>query len=288
MANRYRYCNFELLRVLASISIVYFHAAPVIDKIRRYSYAGIIIFLLISITLLFRDNKNNLSLSQHAVKKAVRLIYPFLAWSAFYFIVSVYTTGFDTTVNTLSFESLFWGTYYHLWYLPYLYLLSILSYFVKDFLSVSLAKKSSLYFSLFLGVLVFFIQALLISCFDISPPWIQWLSSFPCFFLGIAVGKSLKRSEILQNPIVPIIPIVVAVASILSLLKLDSDTAQMYSISYGIGISVFYLSFFLRNIHWKLINFLSGLTLGVYLIHPVVILFVLSFTLELLCWSCFC
>ena len=229
----------------------------------------------------FLNKNSNLAFLEYIRKKSSRIILPFVVWSVFYFFISVYMKGFSEVINRFSIMSIFSGTFYHLWYLPYIYFISIFIYLIRrNYWGKNMVNLPVPYL-LLIGIFAFLAQSLIIYYFDLTSPLIQWVTSFPCLFLSLCVGRYLNDSHKSINSVPIFIPISVVIAAIIALaeIKLNSKS-QMYSLSYGIGFSVFCLSFSMEMLPLrviKIIKFLSSLTLGVYLIHPFTILLVMKF-----------
>jgi surface polysaccharide O-acyltransferase-like enzyme len=241
----------------------------------RYGYIGLIVFLLISNMLPFLKKEKSLHFPQYASKKAQRILLPFVAWSLFYLLISVYMSGVDAALNNLSVTSIFSGTFYHLWYLPYIYFTLIFIYLIRRNTWTNRLIDLPVRSILTIGILILLCQSFLVSAYDLETPFVQWLTSIPCLFLGLCVGKSLSSSE---KSVPMFVPISVAIVAIVALLEFTQHGSQMYSLSYGIGFPLFCLSFSLEKLPQKVsttIDFLSKLTLGVYLVHPFfIILFI--------------
>lgn len=270
-----QYLNIEVLRVISSIGIVYFHVMPKDNPHTRYGYIGLIIFLLISNTLPFLKKEKSLPFPEYAGKKAQRILLPFVVWSLFYLLISIYMSGVDEAFNTLSVASIFSGTFYHLWYLPYIYCTLILIYLIRKNSWTNRIIDLPVKSILIIAILMVFCQSFLVSAYGLKTPLVQWVTSIPCLFLGLCVGKSLSSSE---KSIPTFTPISVAIVAMVALLEFTQHRSQMYSLAYGIGFPLFCLSFSLEKLPQRLsttINFLAQLTLGVYLVHPfLIILFI--------------
>ncbi len=278
-----KYQNIEFLRIFASLGILFFHLFNVLGfSFHRYGYTGLIVFLLISTTLLFIKDQPQEKFSVYAHKKANRLLLPFLGWSLFYLAILLYKDGINQTINNLSIHTLFTGTYYHLWYLLFIFLVSILSYWLNKHPAGKKLKSLTVEALLFLSIASFFLQSIVTSIFEFSDPWQQWITSLPTIFLGLCIAKSIKGRHKYRNPISPKIPLIFALCTLVLLLAHRFSLyhlagSNMYALSYLFGVLVFYLSFFTKPPDSRLITSIAGLTLGVYLIHPFVILLVIKF-----------
>ena len=276
-----KYLNIEFLRVLSAISIVYFHSMPLDNEFRKYGYIGLVIFLLISNILPVLNKNSNLTFLQYIRKKNSRIILPFIVWSVFYFFLSVYLEGFSQTINKFSIISIFSGTFYHLWYLPYIYFTYIFIYLIRRKSWGENIFNLRVIYLLLISLFVFLGQSLIIYYFDLTSPFIQWITSFPCLFLSLCVGKSLNDSHIYIKTVPVVIPVSVAIVGILALTQMRlNPQSQTYFLSYSIGFFIFCWSFSMKIFSLKaikIIQFFSNLTLGVYLIHPFVILLVMKF-----------
>ncbi len=289
-----RYENLELLRIFASIGVVFFHLSNVLGfSFYKYGYTGLIVFLLISTTLLFIKDKSEEDFLIYAQKKANRLLLPFLGWSIFYLAILIYMDGIRQTINNSSISTLFAGTYYHLWYLPFIFLISILSYWLNEHPAGKKIKSLTLESLLLLSIISFFLQSMVTSVFDFPSPWQQWITSIPTIFLGLSIAQSIKVRNKYRNPIASKIPIQFALGTLVLLMahrlgfhKLADN--NMYALSYLFGVLAFYFSFFVKPSTSRSINSInsvSSLTLGVYLIHPFVILFAIKFFSETPFWG---
>jgi len=275
-----KYLNIEVLRVLSAISIVYFHSMPVDNQSRKYGYIGLVIFLLISHILPVLKKESNLSFLQYIRKKSSRIILPFILWSIFYFFISVYIKGFSQAINKLSIVSFLYGTFYHLWYLPYIYFTSVFIYLIRRNSWGKSIENLRVIYLLLISIFVFLAQSSIIYYFDLTSPFIQWVTSVPCLLFSLCVGKSLNDSHSDIKTVPAFIPTSVLIVAIIALTEIRiNPQMKTYFISYGIGFAIFCLSFSMQMLSLKaikIIQFLSNLTFGVYLIHPFIILVVMK------------
>ncbi|MEK8025566.1 acyltransferase family protein [Pseudaquabacterium rugosum] len=119
-ANHFR-VDVEILRILATIGIVWFHAGAPGSGI---AYGGLLVFFVISIW--FSDFGAG-SFSAYALKLANRLIRPWLIWCVIYAAVNILrrrpiVEGGESWIGYLA------GPSVHLWYLPFAFFVLVVGY----------------------------------------------------------------------------------------------------------------------------------------------------------------
>ena len=123
-SRQWRIANIERLRILAAFGIVWFHTEDALW--RSVGYAGLPIFLMVFCSLIALKQKPD-DISYFTMKRAGRLLKPWLFWSIVYLCFKIFKRalygedvfGFFTGHMFIS------GTSIHLWYLPYAFLVAL-------------------------------------------------------------------------------------------------------------------------------------------------------------------
>jgi surface polysaccharide O-acyltransferase-like enzyme len=283
------------VRVFATFMVVLLHvAAPVRDQWHNMATAnfivgaifdsfgrcGVPLFLMISGALLLGQEDDPLTFYK---KRFSRIIFPFLFWGLLYAFFSAWQNNQPVHIEKIL-SNLLWGpSYYHLWYL---YMLMGI-YLVAPFVQILVRHLSKKHFELLL---------FLWSIFSVLLPQISgqlkiWLNydfsigihyHFPDLYLGyFLLGHYLfsYHNEIkLKRAGLWFVAITIFQAAISILIYWKTTTYQELMImpySPTVVIQAALLFYWIQNWRYNTftsrIGFISVLSFGVYLLHPLVI-----------------
>ncbi len=196
---------------------------------------------------------------------------PWLFWFAVYgscrVVKAVGTADWSALGELVSWETFLAGPYYHLWYLPYAFLaglpVHILSRRVLRANGPVVVAGATL-----LGVLALVGCSVDMSLHTLPRPLPQWEFGLAAIPLGVAIGKCLMSpSRRIRNLLLSAVcGATVAACTVLALLGLSGS-----AIPYALAVCLVCLAcgWQIKNNGW--IAGPATLTLGIYLIHPLVV-----------------
>ncbi|MEN9306550.1 MAG: hypothetical protein RL173_482 [Fibrobacterota bacterium] len=112
----------EILRILSAFGIVWFHSG--FDR-TGLGYSGLVVFLVISAYLAVSRNAARRPLGQILSGRALRLMSPWAAWMVVYGIRNHFVDRHIIETDRGFFNGLLAGTHIHLWYLPFIFAISV-------------------------------------------------------------------------------------------------------------------------------------------------------------------
>lgn len=234
----------DLLRFAGAIGIIQFHCgAP-------GSWIGLAALPMFVTLLVFYGAGRSI---KHQAK---RLLVPWIAWSGIYATLKIAQSV--VTGTPLSDEFAPWmlltGASLHLWFLPFSFL----------FLAVCAAIPKRTPTDLLWPVCIV-LSATALWIFNtglLLVPFAQWLSVIPAACAGLLMQRT-------GNKILP--PLVLALGSVVAL-SLGMDTMTFQLAIAGLAVA---LAIAIPIPQTKIVDTLSGLSLGMYLVHPAIIAMVL-------------
>lgn len=241
--------DIELLRILSAFGIVWFHS-----KISgsNYGYAGLIFFLILSVYL--GGGQKNISLQ----KRARRLLIPWCVWFVFYGAINLLLQKPLVPLHNGLIAGLLAGPRIHLWYLPFVFFVLILMDAIKPRINLSILAYSGAV----LAIVILMTSGLWCeSIIRLGQPWAQYAHAVPSIFVGVfflgfhAINKKFS------------IPLL--------MLMLLASAYKPQSDFYAYTIGIFAFSLLLLQIPIPAIidvRPVSQLSLGIYLLHPFLIL----------------
>lgn len=254
--------DIELLRIISVFGIVWFHSAVPFG--REASYGGLIFLIIIAAYFTTVSDRSN-----KPVDRFKRLIIPCLIWSVFYGLLNLIAKGQICPEDYGLLSCILSTPSTHLWYLPYIYFVSVLIEQGKKILS---RQDMGTLCSVMATALLLFAPTWI--AFTLASPWDLYLHALPAALSGVflgcynSMGKNF-RLFILSGFITSItitvftLPDAVGIpylsGTLPGLLLLTSDVLKKYQ----------------PNIYP-----LSSLMYGVYLIHFAFILIFLSLGLD--------
>jgi peptidoglycan/LPS O-acetylase OafA/YrhL len=263
-----RVAGVDLLRILAAVGIIWFHTEGAPH--RGIGYAGLPVFLLIFFSLVTRQSPARTT-AQFVSRRWQRLLKPWLFWSLVYgscrLAKAAVTADWHPLHEILSVQTLFMGTWVHLWYLPYAFALGLLLHVLNQ----RIAAVNSIVVAVTatgVGVVTLAACAAHLAGQAVTPPLAEWEFGLAALPLGLAVGRSLAvpsaRAQV--RLLLLIAGATVGVSALLTSLGLRS-TAVPYSLAVVL-VCLAYLCPVRSN---AFIRAVAPLTFGIYLLHPLVI-----------------
>ena len=298
-------------RILAIFAVVLLHTAANIvigNDIGTYNWwIGNIydsavrwcvpVFVMISGALLLDGNKNE-SLTIFYKKRASKIIPPIIFWTIIYLIYNALKDiigGNTVSIASLLMTVVLGSPYYHMWFLYMIIFLYLFTPFIRK-----ITKTSSPHEILLIVVLSFGI-AIINSAVNLDPPsgqsiFINWfLPYIPYFILGnvIATSKIAFSKIILFTIFIASITTTILGCYILSVRQnLDVglyfyDYLSITVIPMSISLMLLFKSWNTPILTISITKKLSSLTLGIYLIHPIVLESMRYFYLKRIAISAF-
>jgi peptidoglycan/LPS O-acetylase OafA/YrhL len=263
-----RVAGIDFLRIMAAVGIIWFHTegAPY----ALIGYAGLPAFLLIYFSLVIKQSRAHTT-GEFVRRRWDRLLKPWLFWSAAYGLCRVIKAAHTMDVSSIermfSVETLLVGTRIHLWYLPYAFasglLLHVLNRRIRETNDLMVVFAAT-----FLGISALAAGAISLQTYHLAPPLPQWEFGLAALPLGLAVGRALtipsRRTQMLLLSVV--CTTTVGTSAILTSLGWGST-----AIPYSLAMLLVCLAYGWQINGNGLIATVAPLTLGMYLLHPLVI-----------------
>jgi hypothetical protein len=250
------------LRLFAMFSIIWFHTpgAP----FRMLAGPGIVLFLCLS----FMHVAYHDTFWPALVRRSKRLLMLWALWWCFYAVVQAWTHRDDLSglVPNLSIATPLAWPAIHLWYLLFLFVMTTIAQLI------SLALRP---FSLATQVTFWMIVGLALLCvapYDPGLPdgLIQWWKASPSIGIGMTFGLCMRlRGDERMAAFAAIIVLV-------SLVSFTVLSGTPEGLAYSIGSGLMMLCT-VRVPRSRTITKLGSLTLGVFLLHPFVLMVLIKF-----------
>jgi len=281
-----QYQNFVVIRVVAALCIILFHCLPPSHPLHPYGYVGVVLFLLISTTLMgLRASQQ--SLRDYSLRRGKQTLRPWLFWTVMYslfiFFVSPHMLPLEgfSAANILAYS--LGGVAVHLWYLPFIFLVSLIVWGLRrlPLTQANLEAQNSVTAELQrvgrisligLGAGTICLSVNGVFNHPIGWPWEQWLTSLPAVLLGLAIASCLQLSPQSSRRWMVAICVAVLLACCWLWGQAGRDVSYRYIAAYGIGVPLLCISFGFKDQAcppW--LESLSSVTLGVYLVHYAVL-----------------
>jgi len=260
--------SIDLLRVLAAGGIVWFHTEGVPHT--EIGYAGLPIFLLIYFSLLTKRSSVHPT-AQFLRRRWDRLLRPWLFWYVVYgacrLAEAAYTMDPDSLTRLLSLEALLAGPRIHLWYLPYAFASGLLLYLLNRRLQRS-NDTLVVFAATLLGVLLLVACTLSLKTFELVRPLPQWEFGLAAIPLGLAIGRCLM---IPSRRVQQMFLCLVASVTLGTCVILMSRDLNELAIPYSLAMTSVCFAYGWPASGNAFAATAASLTLGIYLIHPLVI-----------------
>lgn len=249
----------EVLRIVSAGGVIWFHMET--TPYHRVAYAGLVFFLITSVVLTVRS-KHAEEPGRYLLRRTRLLLVPWLGWFVIYAVLKmavgkpVMPPGSGILAGILS------GPWIGLWYLPFTLIISAV---VVGLRSVLATGRIGLRLIVWLPVSVCSLVAVaaIRESSILIYPWAQWLQAAPSLPIGLAIGAALA-GKIPSKQLMLLAGVLFLTCGVIYLK--DPGLAVSYSLGYCMVMGAF--QFPRPTVPW--VCRLSGLCLGVYLIHGAV------------------
>lgn len=262
-----RVAGVDLLRILAAVGIIWFHTEGAPH--RGIGYAGLPVFLLIFFSLVTRQSPARTT-AQFVSRRWQRLLKPWLFWSLVYgscrLAKAATAADWHSLDGMLSVQTLFLGTWAHLWYLPYAFALGLFLHVLNrriapdNYMAVVVTATVA-------GVVTLAACAAHLAGRTAPPPLAEWEFGLAALPLGLAVGRSLavpsRRAQV--RLLLLITGATVGVSALLISRGLYSTL-----VPYSLAMALVCLAYLWPVRSNAFIRAVAPLTFGIYLLHPLV------------------
>jgi peptidoglycan/LPS O-acetylase OafA/YrhL len=258
--------NLERLRFVAVFGIVWFHFEHI--ALRTIAYSGLPVFLLLSSALVARHDGSG-GFAEFAKKKWARLMVPWLAWCAVYAFPKMFEVAIrhEQVSQVFTWTMVLGGTRAHLWYLPFVFAVSLGIYGVLP--AVGVLRPSMVVFTaLAAGCVGIVVSSLLMQYHATIPsPFAQWIFALPAVALGFAFGRVQwghfpeKRKLFFAGT---------GVATVLLCSALFAVGLHRLAVPYACGAALVCCAFIRPGNTKRFMVSLAPLTFGIYLMYPLV------------------
>lgn len=252
----------ETLRILSAFGIVWFHSGAPGGE---FAYSGLVVFLVLSV---FLSRKSYQDTSRNLKMRARRLLVPWSIWFLFYGLIRIFSQKPIVPLDNGVIAGILSGPSSHLWYLPFIFVLLVI---------IDSARMKWSPSSLAWTGYVFATVALLSwgrGSVPSSPsgyPWTQYGHAMT----GISIGIFMMNYKALPQWLAPYLTVTLLIASA------SAISIKGYGIPYTVGISLSALFLLSREREIKFnVHPLSRCTLGIYLIHPLILMMLGKYTLA--------
>lgn len=250
----------DFLRIFAIIGVVLFHMLPS-GWVRNICYGGLVYFLLLLVVFI-KDAPKRYSIKDYVVQRSKRLLLPWLFWLFFYGFLNL-LVGNDFFPLGEGVLQLFAGSSLVLWFLPFAFFLSLVAYFWFRILIIQNCVWR-IWISAILSIIALVFAYYIRAKVTIPVPLSQWVHALPCLPVGFFMAY---LSECYEKPY--------TILTLLGSLLIISTGIAFQDIglglSYCVGIFTFYIGIIVKIKTFKFFRYLSSLSFGVYLVHPLLI-----------------
>ena len=240
----------EMLRIVSAFGIVWFHSTGLyID----YAGAGLVAFAVMSG---YFEGGQNISRTKPISALAKQFLIPWLIWFVFFAIINIARRQPLIPLDDGLISGILTGPSYHLWYLPLIFILSVVTNFAKRHMA------QNLFFAITLSCCIIMLTTSpvwITIASDIQSPFSQYLHILAPLLAGLVLG--LHRTYRMGF----------AAPASLIFLSLTSIKSPGVGLPYAIGLASVWAA---SSVNFQKIDIrnVSSCMLGVYLIHPFFIL----------------
>jgi peptidoglycan/LPS O-acetylase OafA/YrhL len=240
----------EALRIIAAFGIVWYHASIPYSPI---AYAGLPIFIIITFYFQGIGSRGDLAFKD----LATRILRPWLVWMIILALYNVVRHKPLLSTGRFDVSSLLYGSYPHLWYLPFIFVsiivFRVLRKYLPDFAIWLLSAVTAIIF--FVAV-----PAWRPVSMAAGAPTAQYAQAVGAIAIGLLFAGACKSSEWWIA-----LAIVAGAAVYAALLPFPGVGAP-----YAIAIALFCISVVtaksVGTVRW--VQPIANLTFGIYLVHP--------------------
>jgi len=267
--------SFEYLRVISAFGIVWFHMGDVWGK--KVAYAGLFSFTMLTVYLACGSVKRR-GFSEYARERFRRLMVPWFFWSVFYITLRLALSAqlpVRSAGEAFDLSMILGGGHTVLWYLSFMYLVSLAIYGI-GVIGRGLSSLSRSVIFLLATVTFILLRSAMPGGLSTSYPFSQWMAVTPAVLFGLASASASEIESGVGRRYVFGGMFLLSVAGMALCLWSGSDLGGF---SLGLGAFAFLLCLVIQLPEAPKVKVASGLTLGIYVLHPCV-----SKLLEVLHW----
>jgi len=266
---RERIANVEKLRILAACGVASFHTHLAFP--RSLGVVGFIVLMLCFCA--FTVNKPRpYDLADLARQRAQRLLKPWLFWSVIYGILALAKVIYEDAPFSEVFSPTMFltGTRIHLWFLPFAFVAAVFLVLVHRTI-ITTPITVTIPSAIVVGALCLFSCSILTqSGRPLKTPLGQWLLGLPAVPLGFAIGQSMLL-ETSQHRYRYLWVFSATAVSGLALTLLGFRVK--FAVRYIVAVAMVCAAFYWQGKPDTISKVLAPLSYGIYLIHPLVLVF---------------
>jgi len=258
--------SWDRLRIIAALDTVALHLAGE----HAFFGWGLPLFLILSVALGV-SKLDARGTGSFLSRRTERIVLPWAFWSVVVFgtrVLHAVLHG-EPALGWLEWPMALYGPRIHLWFLPFIVALGLAAHLLHRMVGRS---KVAPVVAVVLAAALFFVPFR----FEVGWPFQQWLFSLAALPLGFALGRAMAlepRIEQLRRLLG--IGFVLFVGLALIGYALDARTG-IYAFRFAGGLGLLVAATFLPNRSDELTAKLAPLMLGVYVLHPVIYLWVVK------------
>lgn len=250
LVNRKARDDIELLRIICSFGIVYFHSQVAFGHL--FSYSSLILFVGLSAYL---GGKGS-GLMESLIKRAKRLLVPWAFWFVVYALVNYKNHRIIIDAQNGYLAGVLAGPSIHLWYLPFIFICLLFIDLARLALSEVTISVVSWVISVSLFLTADFWYAAIV---NEGEPWGQYGNAIPCVFAGLYLSKC-SSIKYCHNKLM-------SFALVFASLVAGNGVSAGVAYPVGIAALVCIQRGYLSGLKFPPVHFLSKYTFGIYLVH---------------------
>lgn len=266
----------DWLRIVGMIDIVSNHAAG------QYLLGGIglPIFLLTSVAVIVRQPQPR-PVAEVAGRRARAILIPWFFWSLAYLPLILWRAWRhgQPPLDVLQPSMLLYGTAIHLWFLPMILPANLSAvYLARKFMHFPVRRV--IVGMTWIGAIVLLLSAYARVHIGIGPPFGQWLFSLACIPLGLALGRAFSMGTQRRPALIGIAQAAVLLTAIGLLGPRSAPMEWGLVVRFGISLLLIAVASMWTGTPGEKTRTLVRCTLGVYLVHPMLIAITYEYSLS--------
>jgi peptidoglycan/LPS O-acetylase OafA/YrhL len=251
---------------------------------RSFGVVGFIV-LLLSFCVFVVNRPEPYGFADLAKRKAARLLKPWLFWSLVYGGVGLVKMIYMDVPFSEVFSAtmLLTGTRIHLWFLPFGFVAALLLVLVHQ-RTTKTPEIFNIVGAALVGLLCMFGCAIVQSGIQLPVPLLQWTLGLPTIPLGFAIGRTAVLSEPKDKRNLYLFTALATAAAFVAYTALIGIQRRTWFDHGSKFIIRHYISTVLvcAALHWRgllgpISRTLGSLSYGIYLVHPLVLIFIYQF-----------
>jgi surface polysaccharide O-acyltransferase-like enzyme len=287
-----RNLSLDYLRVIATIMVVMIHASA--PSVIKYSFssnwlagnfydslsrAAVPVFVMIS-GAIFLSSSKEIDIKSFFIKRSLKILIPLAGWSVLYLLLKMFY--FKTIPVSITHAIKLFLTdevHYHFWYLYMIAGIYLITPIVHMYIR-NATKKNVTYF-----LVLWFIHSVILKLisymFGISVPIeLNYVTGYVGYFiLGYYLATYMSHKVIKRISVILFFVSVIATALLTTFSSMEEGKFYSYWYEYfspTVGLTAVSLFLMVQSVNKPLPNYLNLLnetSLGIYLLHPLVLLF---------------